>query len=432
MSTNFGDAKRTLSTGDLVISVSEIFDRLQTKVDPNTLEQLLRDILAGRRDQVRPGELITAELINQILAELESLQVRVTKLEAGGVVVNPTQPVVIKGLQPSGSVPLQSPLTILGRNFGETSSNVVTIDGVQVTQIKSGTDTQLVVDVPLIAGVPDAGKTVILTVSNPRGFAQTSLVIVPAVQTTPTGSLFVTLSQSPTDPQLLAGQSYTFVFSVKAFSNMDETYTLTPGVSTGWTATVVDQSNNPITPAEVRIPKSDPPTGTTTDVRVRVTIPAGTPSATTAQVSLAAASKRNPAGFNKNSGGDPITVGQPPPPPQRITVSFNAVLGTPTTSRDANNVLVIPVTGTVYRVDFSALIPDAGTYNLVLTPPGGQWTAQIQGATSITATPNLNRLVSTSLTAQAGATPANLILRVTKTDDPTVFGQFSQPVRLGP
>lgn len=81
MSTQFGDAKRTLSTGDLVISVSEIFDRLQTKVDPNTLEQLLRDILAGRRKQVRPGELITAELINQILAELESLEGRVIKLE---------------------------------------------------------------------------------------------------------------------------------------------------------------------------------------------------------------------------------------------------------------------------------------------------------------------------------------------------------------
>lgn len=84
MSTQFGDGKRTLSTGDLVISVSEIFDRLQTKVDPNTLEQLLRDILSGRRQQVRPGEIITAEFINQILADLESLEGRVLKLELAG------------------------------------------------------------------------------------------------------------------------------------------------------------------------------------------------------------------------------------------------------------------------------------------------------------------------------------------------------------
>lgn len=84
MSTQFGDGKRTLTTGDLVISVSEIFDRLQTQVDPKILDQLLRDIIAGRRKQVRPGELITAELINQILAEMESLESRVLKLELAG------------------------------------------------------------------------------------------------------------------------------------------------------------------------------------------------------------------------------------------------------------------------------------------------------------------------------------------------------------
>jgi hypothetical protein len=81
MSTQFVTGKRTLSTGDYVISVSEIFDKLQSKVDANTLEQLLRDIISERRPQVRPGELITAELINQILAELESLEGRVLKLE---------------------------------------------------------------------------------------------------------------------------------------------------------------------------------------------------------------------------------------------------------------------------------------------------------------------------------------------------------------
>src|SRR5437762_7173670 len=99
MSTQFGDTKRTLSTGDLVISVSEIFDRLQSKVDPNTLEQLLRDIVSGRRKQVRPGELITAELINQILAELESLEGRVVKLETAGSAVG------------TGVVPTETPAT---------------------------------------------------------------------------------------------------------------------------------------------------------------------------------------------------------------------------------------------------------------------------------------------------------------------------------
>jgi hypothetical protein len=437
MSTQFNDTKRTLTTGDVVISVAEIFDRLQTKVDPNTLEQLLRDILAGRRSQVRPGELITAELINQILAELESLESRVTKLEASGTVVMPNQPVIITGLQPSGPVPMQSELQIMGRNFSLPSANIVTIDGVPVRQFKTGSsDTLLILDVPLIAGVTNQGKTVTLTLSNPLGFAQTSMVIVPAVQTTPTGSLFVTLSQSPTEPQLLAGQSFTFVFAVRAFTNMEEVFNLTPIVSTGWPAAIVDQGSTPITPVEIRIPKSDPPIGTTRDVRVRVTIPADTPPNTTAQLRLAVASKLNPTGLNITSGGDTITVGQPPPPPQRVTVSFSAVLkpaGAPTASKDANNVLVIPVAGTTYRVDFSVANPDAGTYNYIFTPPGGLWTARIEGASSSgPLTANQGTLVITSLSAQAGAAPANLVLRVVKADDATVFGQFTQPIKLGP
>jgi hypothetical protein len=434
MSTNFRDVNRTVSAGDMVISVAEIFDRLQTKVDPSTLEQLLRDIISGRRNQVRPGELITAELINQILAQLEGLETRIVTLEAagGGVTTGPS--VVITGLQPSGSVPVQSELRILGRNFGLPSANVVTIDGVPVGQIKSGsTDTLLIVDVPLIGGVAEQGKTVTLTVSNPSGFAQTSLVIVPAVQTTPTGSLFVTLSRSPTEPQLLPGQSYIFVFSVQAFTNMEELFSLTPNITPGWTAAIVNDDNVPLIPAEIRFPKSDPPVGTTNEVRVRVTLPTATAGAPTALLRLAVASKKNPAGLNKTSGGDPITVGQPPPPPQRVKVSFSAVLGSPPASKDANNVIVIPVAGTTYRVDFSVVNQDPGNYNFVLTPPGGLWTARIEGPSSSgQLTANQGKLVITSLSAQAGAAPASLVLRVTKADDATVFGQFSQPIRLGP
>src|SRR5215217_5784851 len=84
MSTQFRDTKRTLNTGDLVISVQEVFDRLQSNVDPTLLNQVLQDIISWRRERVRPGELITAELINQILTQLESLDGRVIALEKGG------------------------------------------------------------------------------------------------------------------------------------------------------------------------------------------------------------------------------------------------------------------------------------------------------------------------------------------------------------
>src|ERR1044072_4649143 len=85
MSTQLRDVNRTLNAGDVVISVADIFDRLQSQVDPTTLDQLLRDIVSGRRNQVRPSELITAELMNQILAQLESLETRITGAGAGNM-----------------------------------------------------------------------------------------------------------------------------------------------------------------------------------------------------------------------------------------------------------------------------------------------------------------------------------------------------------
>src|SRR5688572_30561361 len=148
MSTQFRDARRTLSTGDLVISVSEIFDRLQTKVDPNTLEQLLRDILSGRREQVRPGELITAELINQILAQLESLEARVTKLE--GDIVGPSPTIAIPEIRPAGPYTVSQSIQVLGRNFGVSTGAVrASVGNVPVTALDtSSTDELLMFRIP--------------------------------------------------------------------------------------------------------------------------------------------------------------------------------------------------------------------------------------------------------------------------------------------
>jgi hypothetical protein len=224
---------------------------------------------------------------------------------------------------------------------------------------------------------------------------------------------------------------------VQAITNMEETFALSPSVSTGWVANIVDDGDKQILP-EIEIPKSDPPSGTTREVRVRVTIPAGVAAKTTAQVKLGVVSKRNPSGLNKTSGGDTITVGEAPPPPQKVTVSFSGVISpappAPQARRDENNVVAIPVVGTKYRVDFSVLIEDPGTanFNLVLPSPPAGWTVQIQGAPTIATTgTSLNRLVGVSVTALAGAPAGNLALRVTKADDPTFFGQFSQPIRLG-
>lgn len=177
MSTQFTGPGRTVSAGDLVIPISEIFDRLQSTVDANTLEQLLRDIISGRRNQVRPGELITAELMNQILAQLESLEARVTRLEAG-TGTTPTQgQVVITSLDPPNDIRIEEELKIFGREFSFSRGAArVQLNGAERTIKAGSSDTELRIDIP--SGTPLGRATI--RVLNSLTSAERNINILPA------------------------------------------------------------------------------------------------------------------------------------------------------------------------------------------------------------------------------------------------------------
>jgi hypothetical protein len=379
---------------------------------------------------VRPGDLITAELMNRIVTALNTLETRVTALEGAGA---PGGTVTITGVSPTGPIPMGSELRVFGTNFGLPTFNIVTLDGVPVTQFKAGSsDTLLIFDVPAIQGVPPQGRTVTLTVSNQKGFASTPVIIVPAQTSIPSGQLFVVLSQPPPDPQLNPGNSYLFGFTVQAITNMAETYTLTPSVTqTGWQAVVVNVDGVPISPPQVQIPQGAPPQGVSVPVRVRLTIPAGTAGAS-AQLRLTVSSQRNPTGLTQSSGNIPITVGSPPPPPQdSIIVSFSNVLGG---GQVVDNTVVVPTTGTMIAVNFTALLRDPGSYTVtpptLLSNPGNLWTAQLMSSTNFTTqTANANVTITTGVSAQPGAAQTSLVLRVSRADNASIFGEFSQPIR---
>jgi hypothetical protein len=323
MSTNFGDAKRTLTTGDLVISVSEIFDRLQTKVDPNTLEQLLRDILAGRRDQVRPGELITAELINQILAELESLQVRVTKLEAG-VVVTPVPvptPVEITDITPHGTRTVNDEITVVGKNFVmPVESNQVKVGNKSILLFKSGNDPgHLIFDIPDLTSLnlnPN-GSPVGVSVTNKNGTASRDVQIKP-LPTFPKGTLTVQYSHAPivplvggeTAPTIKAATNYDFIFTVTTNVDKAATYILKPTmIGTGWIAQVLDDADHAVT----QIPIPGGPMQTL--VRVRISTPAGGVGSLSSSLTLEVTESSGAGGVPPGSNQFPIGVGQPVPAP---------------------------------------------------------------------------------------------------------------------
>ncbi len=77
-------ATTVANPGNIVVPLSQIIDQLQGKLSSSDIDKLLFDIISKRKDQVRPGDLITADLINQILADLQDLNAQIASLSVGG------------------------------------------------------------------------------------------------------------------------------------------------------------------------------------------------------------------------------------------------------------------------------------------------------------------------------------------------------------
>jgi hypothetical protein len=311
MSTQFGTPKRTLGTGDLVISVSEIFDKLQSKVDPNTLEQLLRDILAGRRPQVRPGELITAELINQILAELESLELRLAKVEATCCGPTETEPdIVITDWQPHDKVQLRHRLDVTGENF-PTSLNEGSVDvgGRAVTLFLAVSATALSFEIPPTV---TPGNNLMTIRKGTRSASATIKVVEEDV--IPKGELFVN-DVTPAGGKFEANKPFTFVFELDSQTIPDEDYTLAVNFSdvTGSTATIQTWKNN----TKLQLVSGSPvpsPVRLGPNQKLRVNAIVTIPAASSANMALQVSSVNAPADakLNKSSGAIKIVAGAAP------------------------------------------------------------------------------------------------------------------------
>ena len=133
--------------------------------------------------EVRPGEIISSDLINYILDELQDLEERVAALETGGT---PAEQVQITGFNPSNQVEAGQVLSILGTNFAfPPSGNTVTIDSTSVTSFRpDSTSSELKFVVPTSLVVPTGGKNFKITVTNSKGSDEKLYRILPAVAVT--------------------------------------------------------------------------------------------------------------------------------------------------------------------------------------------------------------------------------------------------------
>src|SRR5262245_40342437 len=72
-----------VNPGNIVVPLSAILDQLRGRLSSVELDALLAAIIARRKAEVHPGDLITAELMNQILQDLAALNEQVAALTGG-------------------------------------------------------------------------------------------------------------------------------------------------------------------------------------------------------------------------------------------------------------------------------------------------------------------------------------------------------------
>src|SRR5581483_2872075 len=175
--------------------------------------------------RVQPGDLITADLMNQIMSAIETLDGKVGSSTTTGTKA------VITGYEPAGAVRPGDQLTIHGQNFGsQPSLDVVTINGVRVDIQAGSSDQQLIVIVPAISNIPAQGLYAHLTLSTANGFVKDSIFIVQQTTMPLTGLITVTLSPKSTTDPLDSDGSYSIVYKLLAETTADATYTIQAGI----------------------------------------------------------------------------------------------------------------------------------------------------------------------------------------------------------
>jgi hypothetical protein len=178
-------------------------------------------------DKVNRGDLISADLINALIDEIEIL-----KQQIGHTGSAP----VIALITPSSDLHIGDALDIRGENFRVTQgAQLVTFDGVLVTAYKSGTtDTRLFINIPDIPGIPEAGKNVDLVIANGIGSTSRPLLIQPpelALEGDIVDVFWDDINPNPMMPLLPASINY----RLRSRAGQTATFTLVPTILTaGW------------------------------------------------------------------------------------------------------------------------------------------------------------------------------------------------------
>jgi hypothetical protein len=237
------------------------------------------------------------------------------------------------------------------------------------------------------------------------------------------------MTGAPNVGSITGGNSFTFVFTITASTSLTDVYSLTAGLdpaskTAGWSVATVDAGNsNPLNQVTIQQGQN-----TTTQVGVQVTIP-NTPGVASAQITLTVASTTNPTGL-LGTGTTTVTVGAPPPSPNKIPFSNLVVNANLAGATVAGNNITLPHGTSSAVLAVQALFPDQDNYSFTgLTFDAGGWVGKVvKPITNPFPTSQANQPITIQMqitTVPAGPTSTTLHFQVKSTTKADVIGTLA-------
>lgn len=320
--------------------------------------------MASPLDRVRPGDLITAQSINSILDKLQELDTRVGKLEGPGT---PTgKQVLITGILPPGPQRVGEVLEIVGQNFDfSVKPPRVFLDSTPAEKFikEKCSDTQLLVEIPFVPGVTEAGTPVTLTVANQTTIATGSLTLKPQQQPQQANVYLTYLGESPQTPA--PGQPFSVNYQVQSQALLTAVVTLSGSVTPiDWQnqVQVLDGNGNPIPDGSIKL---NP--GQSQNFSIRI---AQIPSYTAENTSFGLTTNATSPGMAGAHDTQSYIV--------TSEVKLQSISADPGQAMIGNDTINL-ARGTSVKVRLEATYKVVGTYDLslALQPPTTNWSAEL-------------------------------------------------------
>jgi hypothetical protein len=215
----------TADAGSISVPMSSILDALESVLTEDERNALFEQLIGLRPSGVAPGDLITAELFNQVLSDINGLSIRLAALEgaSGGPVIERIEP---EGVNKS----VGSLLTIIGNNFRpDESDTFVSFGAIDIKNFDLASDEHTML-LPVPVGLSQLPATVPVSITCRGKKSNTINITVVEQVVVPGGNLNIQYHGGGLG-EIEIGKTYDLIWRLHSQLNVPRSFTVEPVVT---------------------------------------------------------------------------------------------------------------------------------------------------------------------------------------------------------